>query len=141
MNGIFTLYSNCRDLSFISRITTKILLHCSNGFCLPLSTKLFRFLFWMHFPTMFLIVTSFLAMSARWISSFSCYCGGLLVLPFKLIKNFMWEIGRFLRGILLNMFPHVLKVSSLHTNFMKTSGVKQEQTMTNITVKCTNILH
>jgi hypothetical protein len=86
-------------------------------------------------------MTSFLAMSAIWFSSFSRHCGGLLVLPFKLLKFFMWEIGRFLRGIFLNMFPPVLKVSGLHTNFVKTSGVKQEKSMMNITVKCANILH
>jgi hypothetical protein len=95
----------------------------------------------MKFPTMFIIVTSFLAMSARWISSFSHHYGGLLVLPFKLLERFMLEIGRFLCGILLNMLFPVLKVSGLHTQFVKTIGVKQEQNMMNITVNCANILH
>jgi hypothetical protein len=31
--------------------------------------------------------------------------------------------------------------SGFHTNFVKTSGFKQEQSMANITVKCANILH
>jgi hypothetical protein len=70
-------------------------------------------------------MTTFLAMSARWISFFSLYHGGILVLPFKLHKWLMWEIGRFLCGIFFNMLSPVLKVSGLHTNFVKTGGVKQ----------------
>jgi hypothetical protein len=84
---------------------------------------------------MFFIMISLLAMSERWFSSSSHYCSGLLVLPFKLIKSILWEIGRFLCGIFLNMFPPVLKVSVLHTNLVNTSGVKKEQSMMNITVK------
>jgi hypothetical protein len=125
MKGIFTLYSNRCDISFISRIRTKILLHCSNGLCLPLSTELFWFLFWMQFPTVFFIVITLLVMSVRWFSSFSRYCSGILVLPFELLESILWEIGRFLRGIFLIMFPPTLKVSGLHTNFVKTSWVKQ----------------
>jgi hypothetical protein len=79
----------------------------------------------MQSPTMFIIVIDFLAMSARWLSSFSDQCGGLLVLPFKLLKWLMWEIGRFLCGIFLNMISPVVKVSGFHTNFVKTGGVKQ----------------
>jgi hypothetical protein len=141
MKIIFTLFSNCCYLSFISLRGTKILLYHSNGLCLPLSTKLFRFLFRMQFPTVFLIVTALLSMSERWFSSFSHHCSGLLVLPFKLLKSLLWEIGRFLCGIFLNMFPPILKMSGLHTKFIKTSGVKQEKSMLNIIVKCTNILH
>jgi hypothetical protein len=89
---------------------------------------------------MFIIVTTFLTMSAIWLSSFSHHCGGFLVLPFKLLENFMWDIGRFLFGIFLNMLSPVLKVSGLHTNFIKIGGVKQEKSMTNITMKCANIL-
>jgi hypothetical protein len=89
---------------------------------------------------MFFIVTILLAMSARWFSSLSRYNSGLLVLPFELLESILWEIGRFIHGIFLNMFPLVLKVSGLHTNFVKTSGVKQEKIMKNLTVKCANIL-
>jgi hypothetical protein len=141
MKRFFTLYSNHCDLSFISQIGTKILLYCSNGLCIPLSTELFQFLFRMKFPTVFFIVTTLLAMTSIWFSSFSRHCSGLLVLPFKLPKSILWEIGRFLFGIFLNMFPPVLKVSGLHTNFAKISGVKQEKSMTSITMKCANILH
>jgi hypothetical protein len=141
MKRIFTLYSSHCDISFISSFRTKILLQCRNGLCLPLSTELFQFVFWMLFPTVFFIVTSLSAMSARWFSSFSRYCSSLLVLPFEIIESILWEIGMFLRGILLNMFPPSLKVIVLHKNFIKTTGVKQVQSMTNITVKCTNILH
>jgi hypothetical protein len=95
----------------------------------------------MQFSTVFLIVTSFLAMSVIWISSFSHHCGDLLVLPFKFLEIFMWDIGRFLRGIFLNMLHPILKVSGLYTNFIKTSGVKEEKSMRNITMKCANILH
>jgi hypothetical protein len=90
---------------------------------------------------MVFIVTALLEMSAKWFSSFSHHCNGLLVLPFKLLESLVWEIGRFLRGIFLYMFPPVLKVSDLQTNFIKISGVKQEQSMMNITMKCANILH
>jgi hypothetical protein len=95
----------------------------------------------MQFPTMFFIVTAFLAMSARWFSYFSRYCSGILVLPLELLESLLWEFGRFLHGMFLNMFLPVLKVSHLHTNFVMTSGVKQEQSMMNITMKCANILH
>jgi hypothetical protein len=141
MKGIFTLYSNCYDFSFISLIGTKFLLQCRNGLCIPLSTKLFWFLFWMQFPTVFFNVTALLVVSAILFSSFSHYCSGLLVLLFELLESILWEIGRFLHGIFLNMFPPVLKVSGLHTNFVKASGVKQEKSMMNIIVKFNNILH
>jgi hypothetical protein len=72
----------------------------------------------------FIIVTILLAMSARWLSFFSLYSGGIFVLPFKLLKLLMWEIGSFPCGIFLNMLSLVLKVSGLHTNFVKTGGVK-----------------
>jgi hypothetical protein len=86
-------------------------------------------------------VTALIAMSAGWFSFFSRHYSGLLILPFELLEILLWEIGRFLHGIFLNMFPYVLKVSGLHTNFVKTSEVKQEKSMMNITVKCVNILH
>jgi hypothetical protein len=49
----------------------------------------------MQFPTMFFIVTAPLAMSARWFSSFSCYCSGLLSLPFKLLESLVgnWKVS------------------------------------------------
>jgi hypothetical protein len=127
MKRIFTLYSNRYDISFISLIRPNILLHYRNSLCLPLFTELFRFLFWMQFPTVFFIVIALLAMSARWFDSFSRHYSGLLVLPFKLLKSIMWEIERFLSRIFLNMFPPVLKVSGLHTKFVNTSEVKQEK--------------
>jgi hypothetical protein len=81
----------------------------------------------MQFPIVLIIVTIPLAMSAIWLSLSLLCSGGLFVLSFKLsFKQIMWELGRLLCGILLNILSFAFKVRGLHTNFIKTGGVKQQ---------------